>query len=202
MRAKTQERLLEHVASVRSTDTRAVFGDSLTERLVWQHPHLAPASTWLCGVGGDRISQLAWRVANPDGTGYTQVATVTAKLTHIVVLIGSNDIGAGDGTTPREKKRIATMVGNVELMVSQLRSRWPTAEVHVFPIPPIPTSGQMERHPEFREAYLAALQARGLLTTQVAWPSSMDLDADFEDGVHLSPSGYAHLLDMLACTFS
>ncbi|EQC30973.1 hypothetical protein SDRG_11446, partial [Saprolegnia diclina VS20] len=197
MREKTRSGLGAHIAALSEHDTAAIFGDSLTERLQWQHPHLAPPLTWLCGVGGDRISQLAWRVANEEGSGYTQASLAPARLQQIAVLIGSNDLGPGDGASPREQKKLRSMVQHVAAIVAALRDRWPDAHLHVLPIPPIPTRGQHERSPAFRAAYLAMLREQGLLTTEVDWPL-MDLENDFEDGVHLSASGYHVLLSLLA----
>ncbi|KAI8608054.1 SGNH hydrolase-type esterase domain-containing protein [Chytriomyces sp. MP71] len=194
VREKTRDTCAAHIAAHTHSLTplsQLLLGDSHTERLIWRFPSLAPQNTWLCGVGGDRLSQLAWRVANPDSQGYTQhPALATAEFARIGIMIGTNDIL----DTQMTRKQVGAMVAKVEAMVAKVRERWPGALVTVFPIPPLPTRGRQVRDQKSVDTYNEGLKECGLVT--VDWPE-MDLDADYEDDVHLSDTGYAKWREMI-----
>ncbi|KAJ3067018.1 hypothetical protein HDU98_009754 [Podochytrium sp. JEL0797] len=193
IRDKTREGLTTHILEYNPSSPHLLLGDSHIDRLTWHFPTLAPPHTWLCGVGGDRISQLAWRIANPEDSGYTQHARIMGTFTRIGIMIGSNDILAKRMTD----KQITAMVKKVQALYLIVKTRFPEAQVCVFPIPPIPTRGFNERDPQNVEMYNLSLREARLIAEGCVWPE-MDLEGDFEDHVHLSMSGYRKWWIMVA----
>ncbi|KAJ3004047.1 UNVERIFIED_CONTAM: hypothetical protein HDU68_005330, partial [Siphonaria sp. JEL0065] len=176
IRDKTRQGCIDHILAYNSTATQLLLGDSHTERLIWRFPTLAPSRTWICGVGGDRISQLAWRVSNEEGTGYTQHEHISGSFQRIIIMAGSNDILAKRMT----EKQINACVTKMVALAQVVKTRWPDAQVSVFPIPPVPTRGLSERDPLNVETYNAALVKAGLTRDGCEW-GEMDLETDFED---------------------
>ncbi|KAJ3400087.1 hypothetical protein CcCBS67573_g08231 [Chytriomyces confervae] len=173
--------------------TQLLLGDSHTERLEWKFPLLALKQTLLCGCGGDRISQLAWRISNTENLGYTQNdAMKSASFERIGILIGTNNISEKS----LSEKQINAMVDQVSSMVQLVKETWPGALVTVFPLPPIPTRGRSKRDQATVDAYNQALRDKGLLQDYIHWPE-MDLELDFEDEVHLSETGYLKWREMV-----
>ena len=76
--------------AVKTQPHRVLFlGDSLTERFdegVWRQ-HMAPRRVLNAGVSGDRTEHLLWRLQHGNLDGPPPAA--------VVVLIGTNDVGAG-----------------------------------------------------------------------------------------------------------
>ncbi|KAJ3108479.1 hypothetical protein HDU97_001186 [Phlyctochytrium planicorne] len=200
IRDKTRQGCLQHLTERKPTDTRLLLGDSHIERLVWRFPHLAPQNTWLCGIGGDRVSQLQWRVANDEGLGYTQhSSTAGSSFTHIGIMIGSNDITS----TSMKPSQIASMVAKVTQIYSAVQARWPDAIISVFPVPPVPNCGKKERHTESVTGYNVALMEspNRLVAEGLDWTNAIDLDTGFEDHVHMAPEGYSVFLERCVQTF-
>ncbi|KAJ3051532.1 hypothetical protein HDU99_008386, partial [Rhizoclosmatium hyalinum] len=137
IRDKTRQGAIEHILAYPdpATTKQLLLGDSHTERLIWKYPKFAPKNTWICGVGGDSIKQLSWRVFNPEGTGYTQHEHISGSFERIGIMIGSNDIKA----KRMSAEQVNRMVEGVAVMVACVKQRWPDAIVTVFPISPIPT---------------------------------------------------------------
>ncbi|KAI9348712.1 SGNH hydrolase-type esterase domain-containing protein [Obelidium mucronatum] len=192
IRDKTREGCINHILAYTPTSSQLLLGDSHTERLVWKFPTLAPKATWICGVGGDRISQLAWRVANEEGIGYSQHTSITGPFQRIGIMAGSNDILIKRMT----EKQLNACVSKMQGIVDAVRQRWPDAQVTVFPIPPVPTRGTHERDPMNVVAYNLALLRAGLVAEECEW-GEMDLERDFEDHVHLTTTGYLKWWNMI-----
>ncbi|KAJ3241125.1 hypothetical protein HDU81_001912 [Chytriomyces hyalinus] len=199
MRDKTRDACTSHIQHYIDTSssappyTQLFLGDSHTERLQWKFPHLALKQTLYCGCGGDRISQLAWRISNSENLGYIQNdAMKSANFERIGILIGTNNISE----TSLSEKQIGALVLLVSVMVEWVREAWPSALVTVFPLPPVPNRGRSKRDQASVDAYNQALRDKGLLQDSIHWPE-MDLELDFEDDVHLSESGYMKWREMV-----
>ncbi|KAJ3252153.1 hypothetical protein HK103_001806 [Boothiomyces macroporosus] len=180
VREKTVEGGLNHLKQLHPTDKYLILGDSHTERLQWRFPQFAPNFTWLCGVGGDTISQLAYRIKNDNNTGYVQ-SEISNRFQVIVVLVGTNNCH-GELKLPQ----VAKMVNQVQDIVDILKERWPESKLVVLPIPPYTDSARM---------YNQALLELGM--SQYDW-NDIDPETDFEDHVHLNENGYRKFLSILS----
>lgn len=185
MREKTKLGIIDHICNLKMTDEHLLLGSSHVERLVWKFPHLAPANTWLCGIGGDKAFQLAYRVHNANGCGYTQHRRVQNKFKTIGILIGGNDMTQERMTD----EDIVGVVKHVECMHLHLSQRWPDAEMKVFPILPVRVTGR-ERNKENYDDYNRKLVMSGLVKCDANFAWDLNPENDFEDDVHLNESGY------------
>ncbi|KAI8853174.1 SGNH hydrolase-type esterase domain-containing protein [Chytridium lagenaria] len=190
IRDKTRQGCIDHLSALKPTDTTLLLGDSHIEHLL-RFPQLALPNTWLCGVGGDRISQLRWRLENDENCGYTQLP-VANEFTHIGIMIGTNNLMA----IPFNEKQLRTAATKVNAIHDVVRQRWPHAQISVLPIPPIPLRGMSERSSEAVDGYNDALVKVGLPVVQDFW-ADIDLEVDFEDLVHLSLNGYVKFVGRL-----
>jgi GDSL-like lipase/acylhydrolase family protein len=188
VRDKTKNAIVDHLAALKPTDRFILMGDSHSERLVWKHPELAPKDTWICAVGGDSVPRLSYRVKNPEGTGYAQVASVGDHFEKILLLIGGNDLkdyvmNAG---------QIESVADGLDELVKTLNSRWPKAQVLVLPVIPPPSHGKPRVNYDRLNAVLAK---RGTTTDLLSWNDLTD--QDYVDHGHLNPDGYRKFLTKL-----
>lgn len=185
MREKTKVGIMDHICKLKCSDEYLLIGSSHVERLVWKFPHLAPAKTWLCGIGGDRAFEMSYRVHNETKCGYTQHRNVRNDFKVILVMIGGNDI------LPERmpKEDIVRIFEYVDTACKQLTKRWPNAEVKVLPILPVPVTGTERNQENFRE-YNQLLLNSGWAKCGASFAWDLDLDTDFEDDVHLNECGY------------
>ncbi|KAI8896404.1 hypothetical protein BC833DRAFT_597595 [Globomyces pollinis-pini] len=189
MREKTKETCIQHCIQYSINHDQLLLGDSHVERLTWKFQHLKPKNTWLCGVGGDRISQLSWRIQNDDLLGYTQNTQITGSFTTIGIMIGTNDIQMKLMSTSQLMK----LVDRVKLIKSMVENRWIESKIIIFPIPPMNCDMEMECQKNI-QLFNSLLYSEGLIN--LCWPK-LDLDLDFEDQLHLTENGYMKWFDML-----
>ncbi|KAJ3272585.1 hypothetical protein HDV01_005428 [Terramyces sp. JEL0728] len=179
VREKTFLGGINHLKQLHSADKYLILGDSHTERMQWRFPHLAPNLTWLCGIGGDTISQLAYRIKNDSSTGYIQ-AEIPNNFQVIVILIGTNN--CHDDLKPSQ---IAKMLNQLKDVTDLVKTRWPNSKLIVLPIPPYTPSAEL---------YNQALQNEGI--SQFDW-HDIDVETDYEDEVHMNENGYRKFLNIL-----
>ncbi|KAJ3323784.1 hypothetical protein HDV06_001154 [Boothiomyces sp. JEL0866] len=179
VREKTVQGGLKHLEQVHPTDKYLILGDSHTERLQWRFPQFAPNFTWLCGIGGDTISQLTYRIKNDENAGYTQ-ADIKNNFKVIVLMIGTNN--CHDDLKSSQIKKMVNQVQNIQVL---LKERWPESKLIVLPIPPYTSSA---------EKYNQALLEQGIC--QHDW-NDINPDTDFEDEVHMNENGYRKFISIL-----
>lgn len=137
-------------------DARLGFmGDSITQmwpRDVWSH-NFAEYSPILMGIGGDKTQTLLWRMDNGELKGLS--------LETIVLLIGTNNLGAGD--SPEEVQQ------GIKLTIDHIKKYQPQARIVLMAIFP------REESPE------APLRLKVQETNQLLAASAKEWNVDLLD---------------------
>ncbi len=167
----------------RKTAQLAFMGDSITQmwpREEWTH-FFVPFMPLKMGIGGDRTQNLLWRIQNGELHGLS--------LKTMVLLIGTNNLGAGD--SPPE------VVKGIQQVITAIRQEQPQLRIVLMAIFP---REQSPRDP---------LRLKVHATNQLLAANAKDWNVDLldigdqlieEDGsiskeimgdfVHLTPKGY------------
>ena len=168
---------LESLAALSAQPVNVLFiGDSLVAR--WP---VAVAAKF--GVTGDRTQNVLWRLNQPE--------TAKVRARRVVLLVGTNNISAGDAPC-------AIALG-ILAAVERISRLWPDAAIDVIGIPARGDKAQFEA---------ARRETNNILRAQIKDARYIDPDAvltcaeqcaSFEkDRVHLSPKGYEALDSLLA----
>jgi tetratricopeptide (TPR) repeat protein len=159
-----------------------LVGDSLVE--YWPDANWAPLSVFNFGVRADKTQHVLWRLE--------QLPAGSVECRDVVVLVGTNNLGAGDTATG-----IAAGVAAVVAAVVRVA---PRANVHVIATPPCgPQLG-------FRSD--ARLKANKALAGLDGF-ETLDVDTEMtdggflgqpkykDDGIHFSDAGYCRLTEVV-----
>jgi len=188
------------VAQTTKGDTNLVFiGDSITQgwgeagKAEWD-ARFAPKGAINLGIGGDRTSQLLWRIDHGALDGFT------AKL--VVVKIGVNNLWYDEFGSAKIAEGIAKVVG-------EIREKQPKAKVLVLGI--LPTMQDPANGLRAKVKEVNALSAKrgdgktvrfldiGAKFLEPDGTLSKDISPDF---VHLSPKGYKIFADAIEPTIA
>jgi len=175
---------------------KVVFvGDSITQgwestgRAQWQQ-HFASLGAMNLGNSGDRTEHVLWRLQ--------QAPLTRLHPAHIVLLIGTNNLGHGRSTA-------ADTLAGVEAIVKLLREQCPDAVLHVLEIFPRgeainPMRGDICQVNQGLRAFVRAANAAasGEPRLRIHAIGDVFVDADgridkaiMPDFLHLTPQGYA-----------
>lgn len=185
-----QEAVLQEVRAAKERVPLIVIGDSITQGWategaeVWR-TRLAPAGAMNLGVSGDRTEHVLWRLQQAPLTALGPKA--------VVVMIGTNNIGAG--AEPRD------VVAGVRAVVSTILEQ--CAETKVLLVEILPRGedfNEMRGRISQANQTLSRLDAFGEAASRVRWlpvgASFLELDGTISkqimpDALHLSAEGYA-----------
>lgn len=178
--------MMNHTRLMRTIPASAdvlIIGDSISAGV---RPELAQAlypgmSIWNAGIGGDKTQQVLWRM---------QLLGGRLKPRHVLIILGTNNVGAGD-------KPCAVAAG-MAAVFRRIDELWGRPNVIYVAMPP--------RKPEGIEE--SRRQANALIQTYVR-PGRTIVDADalatcrdcyVPDGLHLTPEGYRHVSEIIRKT--
>jgi lysophospholipase L1-like esterase len=155
-----------------------LVGDSLAE--FWPDDLWAPLSVFNFGVRADKTQHALWRLS--------QLQPASLACRHVVVLLGANNLGAGDTASG--------LVMGVAAVVAEAVRVAPGAKAHVIATPPL--GPDFAFRAEVRKAAnrgLAALE--GFATNDADAALTSAAGAYEADGIHLTPIGYRRLTDLV-----
>jgi beta-glucosidase len=166
------------------TDARLGFlGDSITQ--MWPDDLLAQKFSEYkpirMGIGGDRTQTLLWRIGNGELKGMS--------LETVVLLIGTNNLGAGD--SPKE------VVKGIKFTIDQIRIYQPRARIILMAILPREQSPGDPLRLKVQETneLLAASAKEWNVDLLDIGPQLVEKDGSIskeimDDFVHITPKGY------------
>lgn len=184
-----------------------LLGDSITQGLTedgaaaWAR-HLQPLDALELGCTGDRTEHLSWRLQNAP------ISRLQPE--HVVVLIGTNNLGHGTATP-------AATAAGVCAVVALVRTQCPVATVHLHELLPraahgAPLRGAVLQVNQALRAFVRAEHERDPAAANrlrlhafgdafVQPDGSLDAAA-MPDGLHLSAAGYEQWAAALAAALS
>lgn len=180
---QTSQAMMNHTRLMRTIPASAdvlIIGDSISAgvRLELAQTLYPGMSIWNAGIGGDKIQQVLWRM---------QLLGGRLKPRYVLIILGTNNVGAGD-------KPCAIAVG-MAAVFRRIDELWSKPNVIYVAMPP--------RKPESMEE--PRRQANALIRTY-ARPGRAIVDADalatcrdcYEpDGLHLTPEGYRQVFEIV-----
>jgi tetratricopeptide (TPR) repeat protein len=154
-----------------------LVGDSLAE--YWPEDLWAPLSVFNFGVKADKTQHTLWRLA--------QLPPASVDCRHAVILLGTNNLGAGDTSVGIAAGIAAVAAGVVRVA--------PRARVWVIGTPPARPEGQ-EFRPDVRRranATVAGIGGFDTVDADAALAASETALCYEPDGIHLGRSAYQRL---------
>jgi tetratricopeptide (TPR) repeat protein len=158
-----------------------LVGDSLVE--YWPDELWSPLSVFNFGVKADKTQHALWRLE--------QLPPASVDCRHAVILLGTNNLGAGDTA--------AGITAGVAAVVAALVRVAPRAKVHVIGTPP--GGPQFAFRADVREKAnkaLAGLEGVETLDVDAALTGGGAGSTSYkEDEIHLSDAGYRRLTEVV-----
>jgi hypothetical protein len=159
-----------------------LVGDSLAEQ--WPEHLWAPLNVFNFGVRADKTQHALWRLE--------QLPANSVDCRHALVLIGANNLGAGDTA--------AGISAGISAVVAGLVRVAPRAEIYVVATPPC-GPGLGFRAVVRRESNATVARLEGFETIDADEVLSLDCieaSANYqEDNIHLTDAGYRALTDLV-----
>lgn len=156
-----------------------LVGDSLAE--FWPDALWAPRSVFNFGIRADKTQNVLWRLE--------QLAPDSIDCRRLVILIGANNLGAGDTASG--------IAAGVAAVVAAAVRVAPRAKIHVIATPPCGPDGAF-RDDVRRKANRAVAALEGFETIDVDDALLGDEGAYAEDGIHFTAEGYRRLTELIA----
>ena len=163
-----------------------LVGDSLAE--FWPDELWRPLKVFNFGVRADKTQQALWRLE--------QLPAASIDSRHAVVMLGTNNLGAGD--TP------AGIAAGVAAVVAAVVRVSPRAQVWVVAVPPCGPGFQFRADDRRRaNAILSGLEGFKTIDAEAALTSGLSPEQHYqEDGIHLTSVGYRLLLGLVRARFA